>query len=456
MQVPKLVPQDSSTLQTLMHKKVKLGVIHPVHTPVIKEEVQDDFSDLQIIATQLNISSKSLKKKQIPEHLMHPEPIKANPTQLQKTAEASKQKNSENVVKTTQIQFEEPKSGRYEVVKTPKKEEKKGSSKNKNFGGQFRYKRGSSISARRREENSKKTQHASKSPNQSREEENSISEVFRGYYEKAKGLFNKLTNSPEKNNALPAKKLPKAAERYRRNSSSIIKEEQVTRPVSKQETISKPNSSKPSHSKEVSELDPELDDFIFSMNAKETRNQVQFATPEPARSDSIRPESAKPEVSFRDSRSELMKSKHVVFHPYMDPDGSVYNPNERFIQSTISPIPKEDEKEVHFVKEMMKRRPDESNPWFIRPHHLKSVTQHPLSVPDDPNYYIPTVKLPDRNEPQPPIDEREHALSYLEQALSDLKCELSERKKAAVYEAISETPDNKYNGWVAKVAETYT
>ena len=454
MQVPKLVPQDSSTLQTLMYKKVKLGVIHPVHTPVVKEEVQDDFSDLQIIATQLNISSKSLRKKQIPEHLMHAEPAKANPAKLQKTAEVHKQKNSENVLKTTQIQFEEPKSGRSEAAKTPKVEERKGSSKNKNFGGQFRYKRGSSISARRREQNSKKTPSKSKSPDKSdksREEENSISEVFRGYYEKAKGLFDKLTNSPDKNNALPAKKLPKAAERYRKNSSSIIKEEQVTRPASKQETIIKPNSSKPSQAKEVSDLDPELDDFIFSMNAKETRNQVQFATPEPARSDSIRPE-----VSLRDSRSELMKSKHVVFHPYMDPDGSIYNPNERFIQSTISPIPKEDEKEAHFVKEMMKRRPNESSPWFIRPHHLKSVTQHPLSVADDPNYYIPTVKLPDRNEPQPAIDEREHALSYLEQALSDLKCELSERKKAAAYEAISETPDNKYNGWVAKVAETYT
>jgi hypothetical protein len=71
-----------------MYKKVKLGVIHPVHTPVIKEEVQDDFADLQIIATQLSISSKSLRKKQIPEHLMHCEPVKANTTKLQKTTEA--------------------------------------------------------------------------------------------------------------------------------------------------------------------------------------------------------------------------------------------------------------------------------------------------------------------------------------------------------------------------------
>ncbi|CAG9327599.1 unnamed protein product [Blepharisma stoltei] len=152
------------------------------------------------------------------------------------------------------------------------------------------------------------------------------------------------------------------------------------------------------------------------------------------------------------TRSELIKSGKTEYTPYLDSDGSVFDPNERFGKD----VPIEPEKPLidpRYVEGLAKSAPQPDENWFITSHHLRSVTNHPLSINDDPDYYKyqlenQYIKSSSTNYNG---DLRENAIGQLEQTLADLKCELNERKRRAYVDSIK--LEEKPLGWVAKAAE---
>jgi hypothetical protein len=73
----------------------------------------------------------------------------------------------------------------------------------------------------------------------------------------------------------------------------------------------------------------------------------------------------------------------------MDPDGTFFSPAARF--GVRPPVGfeamrggNEQKEETKFVTYMATKMPETMpKPWFVRPHHLKSVTDHPLSMNDE-------------------------------------------------------------------------
>ena len=74
-----------------------------------------------------------------------------------------------------------------------------------------------------------------------------------------------------------------------------------------------------------------------------------------------------------------------------------------------------------YINTTMPTKESGNGKWFIRPHHLETLTKHPLSVKDDvlntryfSHYNQEYGKIPERND-------NGEAIEYIERHLSDLK-----------------------------------
>ena len=148
------------------------------------------------------------------------------------------------------------------------------------------------------------------------------------------------------------------------------------------------------------------------------------------------------------TRSQLIESGEREFSAYMDEAGQQYDPEERFRQERES---MRNHIDPRYVEEMLKRTPDSTSTWYIRPHHLKSVTYHPYSIEDNPA----PLRYQNTFDPPPPAsgteDLRGSAVGYLEKTVEDLKCELEERRRRQEVERMPTT--GSYLGWVGKAVE---
>mmetsp|Transcript_6295 Transcript_6295/g.10918 ORF Transcript_6295/g.10918 Transcript_6295/m.10918 type:complete len:899 (-) Transcript_6295:287-2983(-) len=159
------------------------------------------------------------------------------------------------------------------------------------------------------------------------------------------------------------------------------------------------------------------------------------------------------------SRSELLKAGAVKFSPYLDAEGKSFDPADKF-KHMEKPRARESDIDPLYLFEMTQKKPEREEDWFVRPHHLQSVTKHPYSINDDP-LVVRKKDLPSTIRPSPSKEDgiRETAVSHLEGAIEDLKCELEERKRALrtkVYTTEEDVQEPRYVGWVAKAAETFT
>jgi hypothetical protein len=96
---------------------------------------------------------------------------------------------------------------------------------------------------------------------------------------------------------------------------------------------------------------------------------------------------------------------------------------------------------------MAKRVPEVvPKPWFIRPHHLKSVTDHPLSVNDMINLQDYSG-LADRREKET-VTTTDH-ITHLEWVINDLKSELDKAQVGNSEKHYTTTRDeiDKFHGW---------
>lgn len=148
------------------------------------------------------------------------------------------------------------------------------------------------------------------------------------------------------------------------------------------------------------------------------------------------------------TRSQLIESGEREFSPYLDEAGQRYDPEERFRQERES---LRNHIDPRYVEEMLKRTPDPASTWYIRPHHLKSVTYHPYSIDDNPAplRYQQTFDPPPASGSE---DLRDSALGYLQRTVEDLKCELEERRRRQAVDSMPAT--GSYLGWVGKAVET--
>lgn len=154
-------------------------------------------------------------------------------------------------------------------------------------------------------------------------------------------------------------------------------------------------------------------------------------------------------VETEKTRSQLIESGEREFSSYLDETGKPFDPDEKFRQERES---LRNHIDPRYVDEMLKRTPDPNSTWYIRPHHLKSVTYHPYSIEDNP---APLRYQNTFDPPAPPSgiqDLRGSAVGYLEQTVEDLKCELEERRRRQEAERVPST--NSYLGWVGKAVET--
>ena len=152
------------------------------------------------------------------------------------------------------------------------------------------------------------------------------------------------------------------------------------------------------------------------------------------------------------NRSQLIASGEREFSVYLDEKGEAYDPEERFRQERES---MKNHIDPRYVEEMMRRTPGPDGTWYVRPHHLKSVTYHPYSIDDNPTavHYQSTFDPPTSNPlPAAPTDQRSTAVGYLERTVEDLKCELEERRRRTEAERVPMT--GSYLGWVGRAVET--
>jgi hypothetical protein len=146
-----------------------------------------------------------------------------------------------------------------------------------------------------------------------------------------------------------------------------------------------------------------------------------------------------------ETRSEFIKSGIKPFSPYMDPGGEYFDPQERFPNIKSSKV---DPLDPYFLESIGNLSPDPSRDWFIRSHHLRSFTNHPLSVNDNPNYYKAQMQVGLKEETKiQGRDLRDQAIDHLEKTLEDLKCELNSRKRE-VYASNFES--SGFSGHLAK------
>ena len=146
------------------------------------------------------------------------------------------------------------------------------------------------------------------------------------------------------------------------------------------------------------------------------------------------------------TRSEFIKSGIKQFSPYMDKDGNVFDPQERFPNIKPDDV---DPLDPYFLEEIGNMSPNPSTDWYIRSHHLRSFTNHPLSVNDNPNSYKAQIKFDvQENVNNKPVDQRDEAIYHLEKTLEDLKNELNTRKRIAAVNNFSN--ENRYAGHLIK------
>jgi hypothetical protein len=147
-----------------------------------------------------------------------------------------------------------------------------------------------------------------------------------------------------------------------------------------------------------------------------------------------------------ETRSEFITSGVRPFHPYMDQNGDFFNPAERFPDVKADDL---DPLDPYFPENIGKMSPNPSTSWFLRSHHLRSFTNHPFSVNDNPNYYKAQVKVDLRESLQAAEkDNREIAVEHLEKTLEDLKCELNTRKRATYVNQFES--EDRFGGNIAK------
>lgn len=124
-----------------------------------------------------------------------------------------------------------------------------------------------------------------------------------------------------------------------------------------------------------------------------------------------------PEVKY--FRTELLRSGAIRYSPYLDPHGKLFDPAEKY--KDLEPFNK---LSPHYLAEMVKKKPSQDEEWCIRPHHLQSVTRHPLSINDHPEL-VNKADLPSPGRPltlEPDLYKR--SLNFLEGELSALREDL--------------------------------
>ena len=148
-----------------------------------------------------------------------------------------------------------------------------------------------------------------------------------------------------------------------------------------------------------------------------------------------------------ETRSEFIKSGAKQFSPYMDAAGNYFDPKLKFPNIKPSEV---DPLDPYFLESIGNLSPDPSKDWFVRSHHLRSFTGHPLSVNDNPNYYKAQMQVNLKEETQGKgPDSRDQAIGHLEKTLEDLKCELNSRKRETYVSSFDQS--NTMNGNMAKV-----
>jgi hypothetical protein len=123
---------------------------------------------------------------------------------------------------------------------------------------------------------------------------------------------------------------------------------------------------------------------------------------------------SQPEVKYL--RTELLRSGAISYSPYLDPHGKLFDPAEKY--KDLEPF---NELSPHYLAEMVQKKPSQDEEWCIRPHHLQSVTRHPLSIDDHPEI----VKRTDLPSPGSPLilepDLYKRSLNFLEGELNALR-----------------------------------
>lgn len=148
-----------------------------------------------------------------------------------------------------------------------------------------------------------------------------------------------------------------------------------------------------------------------------------------------------------ETRSEFIKSGIKQFSPYMDAEGNYFDPKVKFPNIKPSEV---DPLDPYFLESIGNLSPDPSRDWFVRSHHLRSFTGHPLSVNDNPNYYKAQMQVNLKEETQNAgVDMRDQAIDHLEKTLEDLKCELNSRKREVYVSSFDQS--DAMNGNLAKV-----
>lgn len=148
-----------------------------------------------------------------------------------------------------------------------------------------------------------------------------------------------------------------------------------------------------------------------------------------------------------ETRSELIMSGVQPFNAYMSQDGSVFNPQEKFPHIKAADV---DPLDPYFLEEIGNLSPNPSTDWYLRSHHLRSFTNHPLSVNDNPNFYKAQMRANVHEEVSKPHDQRDIAISHLEKTLEDLRCELDSRKRISAVNSFANN-DNRFTGHLSKV-----
>ena len=147
-----------------------------------------------------------------------------------------------------------------------------------------------------------------------------------------------------------------------------------------------------------------------------------------------------------ETRSELITSGIKPFHPYMDKDGNIFNPSERFPNVKADDV---DPFDPYFLEEIGNLSPNPDTDWYLRSHHLRSFTNHPLSVNDNPNFYKAQMQVGLKEEnTSNQIDQRDVAIAHLEKTLEDLKCELEYRKRTTAVNTFSN--EGRLSGFIEK------
>ena len=140
----------------------------------------------------------------------------------------------------------------------------------------------------------------------------------------------------------------------------------------------------------------------------------------------------------------------------MNADGSVYDPKARF--GTVKPkslkLVQEQSgtaEETQFLTHMSQRVPEGQKSWYIQPHHLKSITNHPLSINDHPNF----TNYGDLQGRGGPPEEKKRQIAAdsivaLEKVVEDLKAERDDIKHGLKKKSYTEKLDeiDKFRGWL--------